>query len=60
MNGTVIQDSDILAEVLYAVGMNLYNNLNPIENTNYKIENGEVIIPFPYDVYTGKPIINNQ
>ena len=60
MNGTVIQDSDILAEVLYAVGMNLYNNLNPIENTNYQIENGEIIIPYPYDVYTSNTIMDNQ
>lgn len=54
MSGTVIQDPNILAEVLYTVGMNLYNNLNPIENTNYKIEDGEIIIPYPYDVYIGK------
>ena len=58
MSGTVIQDSNVLAEVLYTVGMNLYNNLNPIENTNYKVENGEIIIPYPYDVYIGK--LNNQ
>ncbi|BCZ45931.1 galactose ABC transporter substrate-binding protein [Clostridium gelidum] len=58
MSGTVIQDSNVLAEVLYNVGMNLYNNLNPIENTNYQIENREIIIPYPYDVYTGK--LNNQ
>ena len=55
MSGTVIQDSNVLAEVLYNVGMNLYNNLNPIENTNYQIENREIIIPYPYDAYTGKP-----
>ena len=54
MTGTVIQDSNVLAEVLYTVGMNLYNNLNPTENTNYKIENREIIIPYPYDAYTGK------
>ena len=60
MNGTVIQDSNILAEVLYTVGMNLYNNLNPIENTNYQIENGEIIIPYPYDVYTSNTIMDNQ
>jgi len=41
--------------VLYTVGMNLYNNLNPIENTNYQIQNREIIIPYPYDAYTGKP-----
>jgi len=55
MSGTVIQDSNVLAEVLYTVGMNLYNNLNPTENTNYEIVNGEIIVPFLYDTYIGKP-----
>jgi len=54
MTGTVIQDPNVLAELLYAIGMNLVNNLNPIENTNYEIVNGEIIIPYPYDVYIGK------
>ncbi len=51
MTGTVVQDSKILAEVFYNVGMNLVQNLNPIENTNYKIVNEEIIIPFPYEKY---------
>ena len=54
MSGTVIQDPNIEAELLYTVGMNLFNNLDPIENTNYTIVDGEIIMPFPYDVYTGK------
>ena len=58
MTGTVIQDPNVLAELLYTIGMNLVNNLNPIENTNYEIVNGEIIIPYPYDVYIGKS--NNQ
>lgn len=51
MTGTVIQDPKIEAEVLYNVGMNLINNLSPTENTDYKVVDGEIIIPFPYDTY---------
>jgi methyl-galactoside transport system substrate-binding protein len=58
MTGTVIQDPNILAEALYKIGMNLINNSNPVENTNYSIVDGEIIIPYPYDIYTGKA--NNQ
>jgi methyl-galactoside transport system substrate-binding protein len=54
MTGTIIQDSKVEAEMFYTIGMNLVNNLNPTENTNYKIVDGEIIIPFPYDAYTGK------
>jgi methyl-galactoside transport system substrate-binding protein len=54
MTGTVIQDPKVEAEFLYNVGMNLINNLNPTENTDYKSVDGDVIIPFPYDTYTGK------
>ncbi len=51
MTGTVIQDPRIEAEVLYNVGMNLIKNLSPTENTDYKVVDGEIIIPFPYDTY---------
>ncbi|WP_315065768.1 galactose ABC transporter substrate-binding protein [uncultured Clostridium sp.] len=54
MTGTVIQDQDVAAKLLYTVGMNLANNLNPIENTSYKVIGDEIIIPYPYDTYTGK------
>lgn len=40
--------------MFYVIGMNLINNLSPTENTNYNTINGEIIIPFPYDAYTGK------
>lgn len=46
MTGTVIQDPRIEAEVLYKVGMNLIKNLSPTENTDYKVAEGEIIIPF--------------
>ena len=55
MTGTVIQDPNVLAELFYTIGMNLIQNLNPVENTNYKIIDGEIIVPYIYDVYTGKP-----
>jgi ABC-type sugar transport system, periplasmic component len=54
MTGTVVQDPKVLAEVFYNVGTNLVNNLSPIENTPYKIINGEIIIPFPYQEYIKK------
>jgi methyl-galactoside transport system substrate-binding protein len=34
--------------------MNLINNENPLENTNYKIEDGEIIIPRSSDEYVKK------
>ncbi|MDR3596849.1 galactose ABC transporter substrate-binding protein [Clostridium sp.] len=54
MTGTVVQNSKVRAEAEYAIGINLINNLNPIENTDYKIVNGEITIPFSYELYTGK------
>jgi methyl-galactoside transport system substrate-binding protein len=56
MTGTIIQDPNVAAEMFYTIGMNLIHNLNPTENTNYKIVNGEIIIPYPYDTYTNKLI----
>lgn len=54
MTGTVIQDPKVLAEIYFNVGMNLLQNLNPIENTNHKIVDGEIIIPFSYPEYVKK------
>lgn len=54
MTGTVIQDPNVEAEFLYTIGMNLIKNLNPIENTDYKIIDGDIIIPYPYDIYSGR------
>lgn len=51
MAGTVIQDPNVIAEALYAVGMNLVQNLNPIENTNYELKEGEILFPATYDQY---------
>jgi ABC-type sugar transport system, periplasmic component len=52
MTGTVIQDPKILAKLIYNVGGNLANNLNPIENTDYQMANGIIIVPFKYQPYT--------
>lgn len=55
MTGTLIQNTRMVAEAFYNVGMNLINNKNPIENTNYKLENGSIIVPESYVEYTIKP-----
>ena len=54
MTGTVIQDPKVAAEMFYAIGINLINNLNPTENTDYKIVNEQIIIPYPYNSYISK------
>ncbi|OPJ63353.1 galactose ABC transporter substrate-binding protein [Clostridium chromiireducens] len=54
MTGTVAQDPKVVAKMLYTVGRNIINNLNPTENTKYKNVNGEILVPYPYDTYTGK------
>jgi methyl-galactoside transport system substrate-binding protein len=54
MTGTVIQESRVGAEFLYTVGMNLINNLEPTENTDYKTVEGEILIPYPYEPYVKK------
>lgn len=54
MTGTIVLDPKIEAELIYNIAMNLIHNLNPIENTNYKIVNGEIIIPYPDDKYITK------
>lgn len=51
MAGTVLQDHDVTAKALYTVGMNLVNNRDPLENTEYKFEEPNVII-LPYREYT--------
>lgn len=53
MTGTVVQDPKIMAKSLYNIGMNLINNENPTENTNYELKDGLIVIPFYYGIYTG-------
>lgn len=58
MTGTVIQDPKIYAESIYAITMNVINNVDPLENTNLKAIDNTIIIPVTYQVYTGKPSIS--
>lgn len=51
MAGTVTQDPNFIAEAFYTIGMNLINNTNAIENTNYKYSDGRIIIPVPHSEY---------
>ncbi|WP_160687105.1 galactose ABC transporter substrate-binding protein [Clostridium sp. C2-6-12] len=51
MTGTVFQDSNEIAEALYAIGMNLAHNRNPLENTNYKFDETGVTVQMPYHEY---------
>lgn len=54
MAGTVIQDPNELAQALYTVGINLVDNRNPLENTNYKFDETGITINMPYYEYTLK------
>lgn len=51
MAGTVAQNPNFIAEAFYTIGMNLINNTNAIENTNYKYYDGRIIIPVPHYEY---------
>lgn len=45
--GTIPRDAHTYAEILYTIGMNLVENRNPLEGTNYKFdEAGVVLLPF--------------
>ena len=46
-----------VSEALYTIGMNLVNNLDPIENTNYKLSKEGIVVVFPHYEYTDKSII---
>ena len=54
MAGTVIQDPNVIAEALQTVGINLINGTDPIEGTNYKLDNGEILFPATYYEYINK------
>lgn len=44
MSGTVSLDFKKIAEGFYAIGMDLINNVNPLEDSNFKSEDGIIII----------------
>ncbi|MDS0524721.1 substrate-binding domain-containing protein [Clostridium sp. SHJSY1] len=54
MTGTLIQDTRMVSEAFYNIAMNLINNKNPINNTNYTLKEGSIVIPESYTEYTNK------
>jgi methyl-galactoside transport system substrate-binding protein len=54
MTGSVLQDPNAMAEALYSVGMNVVNNRNPLEGTDYKFDETGVAIRLPYKEYIVK------
>jgi methyl-galactoside transport system substrate-binding protein len=51
MTGTVIQEPSAMAQALYTIGINLINNVDPLENTNYKFDETGVTIRIPFHEY---------
>jgi len=51
MTGTVGHEPRALAEALYTVGMNLFSGKNPLEDTNYKIEDNGIEVRIPSEEY---------
>lgn len=51
MDGTVLQDAPGMAMALYQVGMNLVSNKNPLDSTNYKVDESGVTVRLPYKGY---------
>lgn len=51
MAGTVTQDPNFIAEAFYLIGLNIINNANPVENTDYTYSDGRIIIPVPHSGY---------
>jgi len=54
MTGTVTQDPTTVSEALYTIGMNLVNNVDPLENTNYKLGKAGIVVEFPHYEYIKK------
>jgi methyl-galactoside transport system substrate-binding protein len=53
MTGTVIQDAPAMAKALYLIGMNLANNKDPLDGTDYKFDQTGVAVRIPYKEYKG-------
>lgn len=58
MTGTVTQDPTTLSHALYSIGMNLINHKDPLENTNYKLSGGNIVLEFPHYKYVNKSNIS--
>jgi len=54
MTGTIVHDPNAASEIFYTIGMNLINNVDPLENTNYKLSDSGVTVTIPYYEYTNK------
>lgn len=54
MAGTLIQSPSDTAETLYTIGMNLYNNENPLNGINYKVDKSGIVVFPPYKIYEKK------
>ena len=48
MAGTVIQDPNEFAKAFYIVGMNIVNNRQPLDGTEYKTDTDGIAIIIPY------------
>ncbi|WP_238917610.1 galactose ABC transporter substrate-binding protein [Clostridium sp. YIM B02555] len=53
MTGSVVQDANVVAEASYVIGINLFNDQNPLEGTSYKFDDTGVAIRLPYKEYVG-------
>ncbi|MDS0526744.1 galactose ABC transporter substrate-binding protein [Clostridium sp. SHJSY1] len=51
--GSPSQDPLEMVKAIYATGMNLINNKNPIEGTQYKLDETGVAVRIPFDEYVG-------
>lgn len=51
MTGTVGHEPRALAEALYTVGMNLFSGNNPLEGTNYTIQDNGIEVRIPSEEY---------
>lgn len=57
--GSQFQDPKDIAQALYTVGMNLVYNRNPVDSTQYKLDETGVAIRLPYQEYVSKSINNH-
>lgn len=51
MEGTVIQDSKIMADAIRIIGLNMYQEKNPLEDTDYTFDESGVAIRIPNGGY---------
>lgn len=54
MTGTIVQDPTTVSDALYKIGMNLVNEVDPLENTNYKLGKTGIEVEFPHYEYIQK------